>query len=193
MTIKYKAQTSEQWFEEELVLYAQLFEDIPNYKKLHDYILEENIFNDSSIRGAKRRLLMINRRAEALGKDGLYLLRTGSTDDRAFLVLFSYLETYRLAKEFVFEWLLPKYTSYHFEVISDEFLQFYEHKQLQYPNELQWSDDTVSRLRIQIFRMLYRGKLLEKKTEKKYRLQSLLLSPDVVSFMAKKPPYDFLV
>src|SRR5690606_4492717 len=114
------------------------------------------------------------------------------TDDRAFLVLFSYLETYRLAKEFVFEWLLPKYSSYRYEVVLDEFLQFYEHKQLQHPNELLWSDETVARLRNQIFRMLYRGKLLEKKTENQYRLQSLLLSPDLVSYMAKKTPYNYL-
>src|SRR5690606_33347579 len=191
MTTKYKAQTSEQWFEEELVLYAQLYEDMPNHVQLQKYILDENIFNATSIQSAKRRLLMIKRRAEALGEEGLHLLRIGNTDDRAFLVLFSYLETYRLAKEFVFEWLLPKYSSYRYEVVVDEFLQFYEHKQLQHLNELLWSDDTVARLQTQIFRMLYRGKLLEKKTEKKYRLQSLLLSPNVVAFMAKKPPYDF--
>lgn len=193
MTTKYKAQTSEQWFEEELVLYAQLYEDMPNHVQLQKYILEENVFNATSIQSAKRRLLMIKRRAEAMGEEGLHLLRTGNTDDRAFLILFSYLETYRLAKEFVFEWLLPKYSSYQYEVVLDEFLQFYEHKRLQYPNELQWSDETVARLQNQIFRMLYRGKLLERKTEKKYRVQSLLLSPDLVSFMAKKSPYDYIV
>ena len=193
MTTKYKAQTSEQWFEEELVLYAQLYEDMPNHVQLQKYILDENVFNDTSIRGARRRLQMIKRRAEVLGEEGLRLLRTGNTDDRAFLILFSYLEIYRLAKEFVFEWLLPKYSSYQYEVVLDEFLQFYEHKRLQHPNELQWSDETVARLQNQIFRMLYRGKLLERKTEKKYRVQSLLLSPDLVSFMAKKRPYDYIV
>lgn len=193
MTTKYKAQTSEQWFEEELVLYAQLYEDMPNHVQLQKYILDENVFNDTSIRGARRRLQMIKRRAEVLGEEGLRLLRTGNTDDRAFLILFSYLEIYRLAKEFVFEWLLPKYSSYQYEVVLDEFLQFYEHKRLQHPNELQWSDETVARLQNQIFRMLYRGKLLERKTEKKYRVQSLLLSPDLVSFMAKKSPYDYIV
>lgn len=190
---KYSVATSTQWFAEEIKLYAQIYKDKQNHQDVRRYLLENNVFNNSSIQSAKDRIGKIARRAESLGEEGMSLLIQSSVDDEKALILMSYLNSYRLIYEFVFEWLAPRMNEFQPIVYKSEFENFYYHKQLQHPEELKLTEGGLKRIQRQVFNMLAHSGLLVKKNNGTYDLHRLLLSETLSRFFIKSSPYDLII
>jgi hypothetical protein len=190
---RYSVATSTQWFAEEIKIYAQIYAEKQNHQEVRKYLLENNVFNNSSQQSARDRIGKIARRAESLGDEGLSLLINGSLDDEKALILMSYLNSYRLIFEFVFEWLAPRMNEYQPSVFPSEFENFYYHKQLQHPEELKLTEGGLKRIKSQVFNMLTHSGLLVKKDNGKYELHRLLLSETLSRFFIKSSPYDSII
>lgn len=189
---KYIVQTAEQWYSDEIKIYAQFLAEGMNHDSIRQHFITQNIFNDTREASAVRRFGRVVRRAKALGDEGLILLNRSMLDDQLALVLMSYLEVYRFAYEFVFEFASLRLQNIERTVYLSEFDQFYHHKYIQHP-DLNWTDDSQRRMRTQIFSMLTKGRLLEKKSKNVYEIQKLFLSEDVTRFFIARPPYDGIV
>ncbi|PES90339.1 hypothetical protein CN491_24960 [Bacillus cereus] len=190
---KYSVSTSTQWFAEEIKIYAQIYEEKQNHKEVRKYLLENNVFNNSSQQSAKDRIGKVARRAESLGEEGMSLLSHSSIDDEKALILMSYLNSYRVIYEFVFEWLAPRMNEFQPIVFTSEFENFYYHKQLQHPEELKLTEGGLKRIQSQVFNMLTHSSLLVKKDNGTYELHRLLLSETLSRFFIKSSPYDSII
>jgi len=190
---KYSVATSTQWFAEEIKIYAQIYEEKKDHKEVRKFLLENNVFNNSSQQSAKDRIGKVARRAESLGEEGMSLLDQASIDDEKALILMSYLNSYRLIYEFVFEWLAPRMNEFQPIVYTSELENFYYHKQLQHPEELKLTEGGLKRIQSQVFNMLTHSGLLVKKDKGIYELHRLLLSETLSRFFIKSSPYDSII
>ncbi|GEM_PF-6486519 len=193
MKEKYVIQTAELWYGDELTLYAHRYMAERNHQKVKNDFLELNILNERTLDAAIRRIGRISRRAIALGDEGLELLARANTDDKAALVLMSYLEAYRLPYEFVFEWLVTRMDRVNRTVFVSEFDQFYQHKHMQEPELLNWSDSSIKRIRTQTFSMLQKGCLIKKLSPNSFQTYQLLLSDEATAYFERRTPYHLIV
>lgn len=191
--LKYSAQTAEQWYGEELRLYAQIYQQLKSHKEVKEYFFQHNLLNEIRQSAAERRFNRIARRAKLLDEEGLFLLNRASIEDSDALILMSYLKAYRFPFEFVFEQLIHKFNDSNLTVFAAEIDSFYEHKHTYLPDELNWSYQSQKRMRSQLVMMLLSGQLLKKSNTGNYELQKLLVSEDVHRFFLKYPPFDTIV
>ncbi|CAM3630925.1 MULTISPECIES: BrxA family protein [Saccharibacillus] len=193
MKERYVIQTAEQWYGDELTLYADRYMAERNHYKVKNDFLELNILNERTLEAAARRIGRISRRAIALGDEGLELLAQANTNDKAALILMSYLEVYRLPYEFVFEWLVTRMDRIDRPVFIGEFDQFYQHKHTQEPELLSWSDSSIRRIRTQIFTMLQKGNLIKKVSPGSFQVYQLLLSDKTTAYFERRTPYHLTI
>lgn len=191
--LKYAAQTAEQWYGEELRLYAQIYQQLHFHNEVKDYFFQHNILNELRHSAAERRFNRIARRAKLLGEEGLSLLNKASIQDADALILMSYLKAYRFPYEFVFEHLISKFYDSNQTIFVAEIDYFYEHKHTQFPDELNWSYQSQKRIRSQLIKILLCSQLIKKINTGDYELQKLLVSEDVYHFFLKHPPFDMIV
>jgi len=191
--LKYAAQTAEQWYGEEIRLYAQIYQQVKSHEDVKEQFFQQNLLNEVRQSSAERRFNRFARRAKLLGDEGLRLLNTATIEDADALILMSYLKAYRFSFEFVFEYLINKYNDSEPIVYAAEIDQFYERKHSHFPNELDWSYESRKRMKSQLIKMLLNGQLIGKNSSENYTLQKLLLSEDVHDFFLNNRPFDTIV
>src|SRR5699024_3574191 len=101
--------TKEKWSENDIYVVIELLLKDKNKKEILETVIDKNLFQLRSPLSVKNRFNMVYNRAVSLDEDlQLFFLKSNDYDRKA-LTLYTFLNVYRLPKEFLNEVIIVKY------------------------------------------------------------------------------------
>jgi len=181
--------TSEWLLQNEMRILLRLEQEGKSPIEIRNQVLEENLFQMKRQRTINTALQVINRRLRFLDPALRQMFLVNPRQDRLAILLYSFLESYRLPREFVLEILCHNWLNHRNRVSAGEVFSFFEHKAEQSPLVGNWAPETRKKLRQVMLRFLTECGLLQ--AHKDYWLLTPVpLSADLRAYVIQEPKYN---
>lgn len=181
--------TSEWLLQNEMRIFLRLEQEGKSPIEIRNQVLEENLFQMKRQGTIVTALKVINRRLRFLEPSLRQMFLINPRHDRLAILLYSFLKSYRLPREFVLELLRHNWLNHRNRVSAGEVVSFFEHKAEQSPVVGNWAPETKKKLRQVMLRFLTECGLLQ--THKDYWLITPILSSvELRAYVSEEPKYN---
>lgn len=183
--------TSEWLLQNEMRIVLGLEQDGKSLIEIRKQVMAENLFQMKRQNTIITALKVINRRLRFLDPALRQMFLVNPRHDRLAILLYSFLKSYRLPREFVLEILRHNWLNHRNRVTAGDVVSFFEHKAEQNQVVGDWAPETKKKLRQVILRFLTECSLLQ--AHKDYWLLTPVpLSSDLRIYVSQEPKYkDF--
>lgn len=151
--------------------------------KIPDKTLEDNLLQKRSPVTAKRQARLILNRLSGLDREFWYLIRDGSHDQAAQILLCSALKHTRLLGDFIRLVIQPKIKTFQKEIAFQDWNDFFEQCLILDPEIGKWSEATRTKIRRVIFTVLVQAGIMD--SAKSRRIQPFHLHREVRELLEK--------
>ncbi len=162
--------------------------------EIRQQVLAENLFQYRRKDTIVKALSLINKRLHVLDNTLQQMLLTQGHNDSLAILLYAFLQLYRLPREFVQEVLRYQLLQHKQEVSSGDILRFLEQKREQSHIVAAWTEQTMTKLRRVILNFLTECGMLERQAGKKqWLITPIALSDSLRAYVEREARYaDFL-
>jgi hypothetical protein len=180
--------TSERLVKNEMKLVIQLYLDGKTKEEIRDLVIDENLFNMRSIASIKETLGKINRRINFLDDTMMKLYVNENNNDSSAILLYTFLTSFRIAREFAIEVIYDKWNDLKKEITIGDINIFLEEKAKQSDIVSNWTEATTKRIRNRILEFCTGCGLLQKqKTE--YGITPIVISKELKLYIENNEDY----
>ena len=151
--------------------------------KIPDKTLEDNLLQKRSPVTAKRQARLILNRLSGLDREFWYLIRDGSHDQAAQILLCFALKHTRLLGDFIRLVIQPKIKTFQKEIAFQDWNDFFEQCLILDPEIGKWSEATRTKIRRVIFTVLVQAGIMD--SAKSRRIQPFHLHREVRELLEK--------
>ena len=144
--------------------------------------LEENIFLLNSENRIKEIASTVSERLQALDKDLLYILTTGSLETSKQLAIYAILKTDKLFFEFMQEIYREKYLLKNYVITDKDFSIFFQRKAEQSQRVAEWTDYTFYKLK-QVYKRILTEAGFVKKNGRNIEIVRPLMERDLIDYL----------
>lgn len=180
--------TSERIVKNEMKLVIQLYLNGKTKEEVTDLVIDENLFNMRSIDSIKETLGKINRRIGFLDETIMKLYVNGGKNDSSAILLYTFLTSFRIAREFVIEIVYDKWSNFKKEVTLGDINMFLEEKAKQSDIVSNWTEATTKRIRNRILEFCTGCGLLQKQ-KKEYIITPIIISQEMKIYIENHEDY----
>ena len=180
--------TSERLVKNEMNLVIKLYLDGKTKQEIRDLVIDENLFNMRSINSIKETLGKINRRVSFLDETMMRLYINDSNNDRDAILLYTFLTSFRIAREFVIEIIYDKWNNFKREITLGDINIFLEEKSMQSDVVSNWTDATTKKIRNRILEFCALCGLLQKQ-KGNYTITPILISKEMKTYIENHEEY----
>ena len=180
--------TSERLVKNEMKLVIKLYLDGKTKQEIRDLIIDENLFNMRSINSIKETLGKINRRVSFLDETLMRLYINHSNNDSDAILLYTFLTSFRIAREFVIEIIYDKWNNFKREITLGDINIFLEEKSMQSDVVSNWTEATTKRIRNRILEFCEGCGLLQKQ-KGNYTITPILISKEMKTYIENDEEY----
>lgn len=180
--------TSERLVKNEMKLVIQLYLDGKTKEEIRDLVIDVNLFSMRSINSIKETLGKINRRISFLDETMMKLYVSENNNDSSAILLYTFLTSFRISREFVMEIVYDKWNHFKKEITLGDINIFFEEKAKQSEIVSNWTESTAKRIRNRILEFCTGCSLLEKQ-KSEYRITPILISKELKSYIENHEEY----
>ena len=180
--------TSERLVKNEMKLVIQLYLDGKTKEEIRDLVIDENLFNMRSIDSIKETLGKINRRISFLDETMMKLYVNGNNNDSSAILLYTFLTSFKIAREFVIEIVYDKWNNFKKEITLGDINIFLEEKAKQSNIVSNWTEATTKRIRNRILEFCTGCGLLHKQKEE-YIITPIVISKELKLYIENHEDY----
>lgn len=178
--------TSEWLLQNEMRIVLGLEQDGKSLIEIRNQVMEENLFQMKRQSAIVTALKGINRRLRFLDPSLRQMFLMNPRYDRLAILLYSFLKSYRLPREFVLELLRHNWLNHKNRLSAGEVVSFFEHKAEQSPVVENWAPETSKKLRQVMLRFLTECGLLQ--AHKDYwQITPVPLSAELRAYVSQEP------
>lgn len=181
--------TSEWLLQNEMRIFLRLEREGKSPVEIRAQVIEENLFRMKRQNTIIAALKIINRRLRFLDPVLRRMFLENQRHDRLAVLLYSFLKSYRLPREFVLEILRHHWLNHKNRLPAGEVVSFFEYKGEQSQIVADWSPETKKKLRQVMLRFLTECGLLQPQNDH-WLITPILLGADLRAFVDTEPRYN---
>jgi hypothetical protein len=168
---------------------ANLYISLDDWEEVYKYILEKNILQARTQSTAKRVGREIINRLKTLTSSELNLLIETSPIEQKQILFISVCRRYKFIYDFAKDVIRERYLTLKYDLPTEEFDSFYNQKE-QWHEELEKiSPSSKYKLRTVLYKILLEAEIIDKNKI----IMPTMLSPELISLVAKKDLDDLLI
>lgn len=176
--------TSGGLLEKESLTFISAYFQLKSWKLASDNVKEENLFQYRTLVATKKILQELKSRFSYLNEDALYLIISGFSCEAQQVLWFAICKKYTFIFDFIKEVVREKYFMGQFELTNYDFDAFYNKKMLQYESLEKITDNSRSKLKQVLFKMLREVGILNNQN----RIQAVIPTANVVKVISSQSP-----
>ncbi|MDF9408218.1 DUF1819 family protein [Pelotomaculum isophthalicicum JI] len=181
--------TSEWLLQNEMRIFLRLEREGKSPVEIRAQVIEENLFRMKRQNTIIAALKVINRRLRFLDPVLRRMFLENQRHDRLAVLLYSFLKSYRLPREFVLEILRHHWLNHKNRLPAGEVVSFFEYKGEQSQIVADWSPETKKKLRQVMLRFLTECGLLQSQNDY-WLITPVLLGAELRAFVDTEPKYN---
>lgn len=155
-------------------------------------VLEKNLFQVRRTSTAETCLKLVRRRITWMDGCLQALFLDGDWNDRSAILLYTFLASYRLPREFVLEELHYRWTRGESRISVDDVIVFLERKKEQHAEMARWTDGVLVKSRQVMMRMLVHYSILVRGASG-WSIQPLVIGEDLMRYIRNTPDYRYFL
>ncbi|MGJ0336285.1 DUF1819 family protein [Aliarcobacter cryaerophilus] len=168
---------------------AELYLALKDWNEVSKKVLDQNILQARMVSSAKRITLEIINRLKTLTLQELELLTSTSPIEQKQILFISVCRRYKFIYDFAKDVIRERYLTLKYDLPTEEFDSFYNQKE-QWHEELEKiSPSSKYKLRTVLYKILLEAEIIDKNKI----IMPTMLSPELISLVAKKDLDDLLV
>jgi hypothetical protein len=159
-----------------------------DWSQVRHEVFEKNLFQLRRTSTAETYLKLVRRRIAWLDSSLQALFLTGERNDKSAILLYTFLASYRLPREFVLEELRHQWCLGQLSVSTEQIECFFERKKEQHPDIALWATTSQEKGRQVIARLLAGYSLLVPDTSG-WRIEPIVMSEDLEHYVRSTSNY----
>lgn len=181
--------TSERIVKNEMKIVIQLYLEGKTKEEIRDLVVNDNLFNMRSINSIKETLGKINRRVKLLDDRLMNLYVEDNSNDSSAILLYTFLSSFRIAREFVMEIIYDNWINFKREISIGDVNIFFDEKAKQSEVVSNWSESTTKRIRNRILEFCSGCNLIHKE-KNSYSITPIVISKELRKYVEDDKNYS---
>lgn len=176
-------------FYHESIIVVQIYLELRDWSEVRKRVMEKNLLQSRSLNSAKRIFREISSRLKKLTDEQMKILGDGSRQEQNFILWLSICKRYKFIHDFTVEVVREKFFRLDMELSYDDYDAFFNAKAEWNEDMDRLADETKSKLRQLVFKMMREADLLSRK----HTIMPPILTPRVVKAIINDSPSYFAV